>query len=399
MNILLLGNGFDLYHKFPTRYDNFLHTVDFLQQHFVEGKLKTIGDVFGDKRLQKNDNFIPVCYEAYKEVYDVTEIDAFKVKRLLSFADHNMWFKYFLSSYNKDLGWIDFEKEIIKVLCAFKNFFSKDPKIVMQYPDNEIDKYIITSFNFFYYTKTIELTSGIISKVKQDEILKEYILEEPYGSKIYKIDKDKIINKLYNALLELAEMLKLYLDFFINSPIEKLQEKKLIAKKSIFDDMGCVITFNYTETYEKLYTAKQIHHIHGDLNDKIIIGVNPDASDEPNIDDFVDTVFLQFKKYYQRVLNGSDMDYLKSIKMLKENTSGIVSDLNKLHVAGHSLDATDKDIIKEVFSLVNEIVIICHTTTAIADSINNLISIYGKKDFDDLRIRTNLEFKLYSDFE
>lgn len=401
MKILLLGNGFDLYHKFPTRYDNFLHTVDFLQQYFDEEKAKTIGDVFGDNRLQETDNFIPTCYEAYKDVYNCVEIEITKVKQLISFAENNMWFKYFLSSYNKELGWIDFEKEITKVIHAFNNFFLKCKKgYIFRYPDDEVDRYIISCFDFFYGEQPIVIDdSGLYPQISRTLIFDKYILEEPYGSKILTIDKTKIINELYYALLELAEMLKFYLDVFVNMPIEKLLENGLITKKYIFDDMGRVITFNYTNTYEKIYTTQKTHHIHGDLTGRIIIGVNPDASDEPNIDNFVDTVFLQFKKYYQRVLNSSDLDYLKSVKLLKENKMRISTLHNELYVAGHSLDVTDEDIIKEVFSLVDKIVIICHSTTAIADSINNLIKIYGKRGFDELRTRTDLEFKLYSDFE
>ena len=30
MNVLFLGNGFDLFHKLPTKYINFLNTVDSL---------------------------------------------------------------------------------------------------------------------------------------------------------------------------------------------------------------------------------------------------------------------------------------------------------------------------------------------------------------------------------
>lgn len=401
MKILLLGNGFDLYHKLPTRYDSFLHTVDFLQQHFDEKKTKTIGDVFGDQRLQDNDSFIPVCYEVYKTVYDITGIDNLKVKRLLSFAEHNMWFKYFLKSYNKNLGWIDFEKEISKVVGAFNDFLLEcSTEDVFIYPSDNAKRYIINFFNFFHFYKRFSSDRSYSSDFGREEVRDDYKIEDPYGSEIYRINKEKIINELYNALLELAEMLKLYLDIFVNSPIEKMQEKGLIAKKSIFDDMGCVITFNYTETYEKLYTLKQIHHIHGDLNNKIIIGVNPDANDEPNIDNFVDTVFLQFKKYFQRVLNSSDSSYLSAIKKIKDNKKIFGNSLlDELYVAGHSLDVTDEDIIKEVFSLVDKIVVICHSTTAIADSINNLIKIYGKRDFDELRTRTDLEFKLYSDFE
>ena len=401
MKILLLGNGFDLYHKFPTRYDNFLHTVDFLQQCFDEEKTRTIGDVFGDVRLKETDSFIPTCYEAYKDVYDIMEIDTLKVKRLLSFAQHNMWFNYFLLSYNKELGWIDFEKEITKVLHAFNNFFLKcDKGSVFIAPDDAIDKYIINCFDFFYGEKPIVTDNpGLYPTIKRTLIFDKYILEQPFGSKIFIIDKNKIINELYKALLELAEMLKLYLDVFVNTPIEKLLENGFISQTPIFDNMDRVITFNYTNTYEKIYTTQKIHHIHGNLIDRIIIGVNPDASDEPNIDKYVDTAFLQFKKYYQRVLNGSDLGYLKLIKRLNENKTSLMHQLTELYVAGHSLNVTDKDIIKEVFSLVDKIMIVCHSTTAIADSINNLVGIYGKSNFDELRARTDLEFKLYSDFE
>ena len=69
MNILLLGNGFDLYHKLPTRYDNFLHTIDFLVKNY-KPEMKTIADVFGDSRIQKEDAFIYECYLKHKEVYE-----------------------------------------------------------------------------------------------------------------------------------------------------------------------------------------------------------------------------------------------------------------------------------------------------------------------------------------
>ena len=36
MNMLFLGNGFDLWHCLPTKYENFLHTVDFLQKNLDE---------------------------------------------------------------------------------------------------------------------------------------------------------------------------------------------------------------------------------------------------------------------------------------------------------------------------------------------------------------------------
>ena len=50
MNVLLLGNGFDLNHDMPTLYNDFLQTVNFLIQRTVmEGD--TLGKIFGNLAL------------------------------------------------------------------------------------------------------------------------------------------------------------------------------------------------------------------------------------------------------------------------------------------------------------------------------------------------------------
>ena len=51
MNVLLLGNGFDIYHKLPTKYSNFLNTVDFLC-HYYDDTKEYVGNVFSDSQIQ-----------------------------------------------------------------------------------------------------------------------------------------------------------------------------------------------------------------------------------------------------------------------------------------------------------------------------------------------------------
>lgn len=399
MRMLLLGNGFDLYHKFPTRYDNFLHTVDFLQQNYDEETMSTIGDIFGDKRLLEKDKFIPDCYAKHKEAYDEITVDQEKIKKIISLSQDNIWFDYFLSVYNKELGWIDFEREISKVLYAFEEFFLCYGNVQgITFPKDEIYKFIIKSFDFFYeYTDSILSTSGFYPGLKTNAICQEYQLEEPYGSKLMIINKSKIIDKLYDELLSLSEMLRLYLEVFVNSTTNIILEKGLVPKTSLFKNDPAVITFNYTNTFEMLYSGTKVYHLHGNISDKIILGVNPDKNDEFDSENDVHTDFLRFKKYYQRVFNETDVGYLICIK--KANEILETNSKNWLVVAGHSLDITDEDIIKEVFSVSDEITVVCHSEKSIADSINNLIRIYGKKEFDNIRVRTNMRFKLYSDFE
>ncbi len=400
MKILLLGNGFDLYHYFPTRYDNFLHTVDFLRQHYDEKTMSTIGDVFGDERLLKTDNFIPKCYEKYKNVYDEFLLDIDKIKRIVSLSKDNIWFKYFLSVFNKELGWIDFEREIATVIHVFEEFFYDcDDVEVVELSDNEKDKYILKFFDFFYeYDKSV--TQGI-AQIPYENcwIRDEYRIEEPCGSENIVIDKTKIISKLYNEHLMLTEILRLYLEVFVSNPIDSLATKGLVSKNSVFNGANKVITFNYTPSFEKLYDAKYAYHLHGELSNKIIIGVNPDVNDESDSESYAETDFLRFKKYYQRVLYGSDIGYLKLMNFIREEKSFIDNYYVELFVSGHSLDVTDEDILRESFAIADKIVIVCYSESAIADSINNMIKYLGKRNFDILRSKTDLEFKLYSDFE
>lgn len=43
MHFLLLGNGFDLHFSLPTKYHNFLHTIDFLVKYYND-TFKTVGE-------------------------------------------------------------------------------------------------------------------------------------------------------------------------------------------------------------------------------------------------------------------------------------------------------------------------------------------------------------------
>ena len=63
-----------------------------------------------------------------------------------------------------------------------------------------------------------------------------------------------------------------------------------------------------------------------------------------------------------------------------------------LTIMGHSLDITDKDIIIELFDHARAINVYYHDENAKKDYIDNLIKIFGKQKFDDLRRNKNLRF-------
>lgn len=63
-----------------------------------------------------------------------------------------------------------------------------------------------------------------------------------------------------------------------------------------------------------------------------------------------------------------------------------------LHVVGHSLDVTDKDIIQDVFAACEEIIIYYYCEEEVGKYIRNLIKMYGKSNFDMLRNEKKLMF-------
>lgn len=385
MNILLLGNGYDLNYMLPTSYRNFLLTVDFLTKQNLE-RIYTIGNVFGDETLMDQDEFIKDSYELYEDVYNVILLDRDELKKIVTLAKDNIWFSYFLKSFNKDIGWIDFEKEISFVISCFQSFFGRAD--VMFLPNKACEgngiKYIImNAFNFFIDNRD-HSHNGLTIGAKY--IAPEYRIECPLNSGNYSIDKEKIIRVLSDALDDFNLILKTYLRCFIESTVKKLGEEKINQLCALrYTDVA--ITFNYTNTYESLDADTQVFHIHGNVNDRIVLGVNPDKND--NLET-MDTSFVAFKKYYQRTFYDTDIPYLRWLREIRDEGHSD-SDVHLL-IMGHSLDVTDADIIRELFHISSEITILYHNKPSKAKYIQNLITIFGKEHFDQIRDELHLEF-------
>lgn len=373
MNVLLLGNGFDIYHYLPTKYHNFLLTVDFLLKSETN-QFKTVADVFGDVYLCDKDAFIKACYEKHKEIYEKTEVDEKKLQEIVELCRENVWFKYFLKSYNKDIGWIDFEKEIAFVIECFIKFFESDEtifKLDLRLSSLAQD-YVMKSFCFFFDVVMGSSMSNVLYRID-----KEFELEYPLGSNHFVLNKEKIVEVLLNELKKLAKALKLYLTCFVEATLEDIKADSGFSRCPVASYIDKAITFNYTNTYEKLYFNNSAFHIHGNVNNQIVLGINPDKFDEAEDRDIS---FVHFKKYFQRTSFGTDTDYIEWLKETIEEQQEI-----SLVIMGHSLDVTDEDIIKELLELAEEITIFYHNDKAKNEYIGNLVKMFGKSKFDDMR--------------
>lgn len=105
MNILVIGNGFDLAHKLPTRYNDFIG--------FVERFLNIINtpQILQQGELKNTEKTV------YKYIDHLIFNEQQLCKELEQLVKDNIWIEYFLQNpmYQKE-NWIDFENEISKVI-------------------------------------------------------------------------------------------------------------------------------------------------------------------------------------------------------------------------------------------------------------------------------------------
>ncbi len=377
-NILLLGNGFDLYYKLPTKYDNFLHVVNYLQSN-QNIKFEHIGDVLSQKSLQDLDAFIAQCYNAHKQTFDATLLNKDDIVKIISLTTNNRWFSYLNKVFNKDVGWIDFEKEISFVLNCFEEAFKKSTLVHFK-ADEKYVQYVIELFEFYID----KVSSKNVVTIGTYKVNADYCIEVPVGSGNKIVNTEKVVNNLYDDLSNLAKALKLYLKCFVENTFEFLKDDGTCDRLEFLSHIEKAITFNYTNTYEKLYFNNSAFHIHGNVDNEIVLGVNPDDSDEL---ENMNTTFICFKKYFQRTLFETDREYLRWMKGFVDSQSPY-----RLFAMGHSLDITDRDIIEELFQSAKEIFVLYHNVDAKKSYISNLVKMFGKDKFDLLKKDKKLTF-------
>ena len=112
MNILVIGNGFDLAHGLPTKYGDFLGMIQRFKSIINEPNIMKAGGL---------DNIEKPIY-AFLDRF-IFEEGALRVE-FNGLIEDNFWIEYFLENpmYQKE-NWIDFESEISKVIKQLNEEF------------------------------------------------------------------------------------------------------------------------------------------------------------------------------------------------------------------------------------------------------------------------------------
>lgn len=419
MEVLIIGNGFDLAHKLPTTYKDFLEFGKMArriytyqnstsplvyQQECIDGwdmniMVKSLlRDAF-DKRECKTkmldkgmgDTEVSTPNESLNELYTLIK--------------SNLWFDYFLKcpSFVGE-NWIDFESEISRIIQVFDEIRNRLTNEESFQDFNKQKSAVIMSI--------LDAAKGKLSDVTRDTEL-----------------FDKFLSRMEKELNQLIRALEIYLVDFVGkiSVTKKVPEIEKLNPDHI-------LSFNYTVTYQRIYGCEkniEYSYIHGESkitntveSNNMVLGIDEYLEDDRKDKEFT---FLSFKKFYQRLLKATDKNYLDWVDVIKDGYqeylkkesdayAGIVSSLkngsfnefpfqksirtdmsdivcpeHSLYIFGHSLDVTDKDILKLFICNDNVQTKIFYyrknenDKSGLGKLITNLISIMGQ---DELARRT-----------
>lgn len=123
--------------------------------------------------------------------------------------------------------------------------------------------------------------------------------------------------------------------------------------KLIDPDGDVFFTFNYTDTLEKIYGAKNVYHIHGKQGEEIVFG----HGDENNDYDSDDYAYIGTENYLNQLHTYLKKD-TKAIIMRNENLFQSFAQINEIYSYGFSFSDVDMVYIKEICnSLLNDNVV------------------------------------------
>lgn len=412
MNILLIGNGFDLAHHLPTKYPDFLEFVKVIKQILKICNGQDMGDIdWGNINVQVKELIKPNMGNVRNNLFSQSEM-------WNDLIGNNVWIEYFLQcdSFLKE-NWIDFESEISRIIKIIDNDIHSNgglDTVVRNISEDFFANYFLDNLDERIqmrdeaaFIKYAGLPVG-----EQPKYVEQYRQDNPVESLKEEITYGNLIEILEEDLNKLIRALEIYMCEYVEK-IDIIEKSPDIDKEEI----DFILSFNYTHIFSKLYSVssqskKEItdpfDYLHGEAKINNTIETNNMVL---GIDEYLpkkrkneETEFIAFKKFYQRIYKQAGNEYKRWVEIIKNHMQEIDDKIkkqypvqipynkipnkcrNQLFVFGHSLDITDKDVLREM--ILNDNV---YTTIYYPDKkelgrkIANLVKVIGQ---DELIRRT-----------
>lgn len=364
MNILIVGNGFDLSHYLPTKYDHFMDVMRTIEEKDLG---KPISDLFTTsvddlpqlilKVLQIKTATSELTYqmnfkdlfsksrdkkfiEKTQEIYDTKKI-VIPLEKILEIQyklKNNSWYQYFSDHVREVKTWIDFETKINEALNVVAKFivnsnqkldaFGSFSHEICFYANGEERQIFLTREQCNSLEKLNILESGYF--IDQDDYdergeainipidigdanhgsLRFYIDDEYIQnySGYVKVNSEKLLNSLQEKLDEFIVIFNLYLELIVSqlSPINSftIDKEDWTYPEKIF-------SFNYTNTFQRIHDSVDVEYLHGSHGQyqNIVLGIS-DIEDEG----LKKIKAFGFTKYHQKLFKDTDYLFLDHFK-------------------------------------------------------------------------------------
>lgn len=288
--IVILGNGFDLFHGHKTSYKDFIYSV--------------------------------------KDRYS-----------------NNLWISYFDSLIQIE-GWVDIENEFLKILNSYTQFKFENITYNINTPINMIykDLFLCLGYTINIYSELYKeeyMSSG--QRKLRSKLRSHYDKFKLDKTKFDFIDENSCLNyklihdTLIRDFIQLKSLLKSYIkgEVLVNDNYSK--ENSISRLLSTYSHL-IVFNFNYTDTLSFYNSNITNIFVHGSVDDEIIFGHNNIELMEYSI----------FNKHVQTQI--SDMNYKHKFvnTLLEKNFKP--GQLLDLIVLGHSFDANDHGVISWMYT-------------------------------------------------
>ena len=338
VDLLVVGNGFDLALGAHTRYTDFFYALDI---------------------AASSDTYVQFCEHlfAYLKETDAYHRDIYERNGLyalfekIKYTKHNFFVRYLLNRRDMFEEWSGLEQALKEMLIAFDHMLAniKEENLVNH------SFFIIPDIKkhgtcLLYDKRIIALWNGIIfdqqKNFKEGKVSIPIIntLDAPNFNEYIQPVKKKVCQDLLQEFDRFVEVFAFYINVFGLVP-------------SLFVDRECdykkVINYNYTRNAELTYNLREeeVMYIHGTyeplgpmtrLKYDIVVGIDDYKFQNQGLN--------KFKKTSQR------RDIIKR-KDLYEFLKGV----NTVHVYGHSLDYLDRDTLSVILkSVKNKVIYIYH---------------------------------------
>lgn len=356
--ILIIGNGFDLAHGLPTAYKDFMQFCNVVQTILLDKECTSISDAIENADIHSKIKAV-IESELNNDTGILKNQTIQMVQELEGCIQENIWYKYF-QKIEKDMrgdNWIDFESEISEVI---------------EYLDRKIDK-LEQKYKRFDF-----INNDLYAKNRK-------FFTTIFPDQLLSLSGREIRERCFNDLEKLTRALEIYLSVFV----EKIDCDKLNIISEIQPDY--VLSFNYTDTYERIYGIKEkkpeIFYIHGKCNagnpmkeNNMVLGIDEYWEGK---DKDIHTNFSVFKKFVQRIRKKTGTGIYTTLDSI-EYSPILLNSESTVYVFGHSLDKTAKDILSQILGHEDaRVKVYCKDKGSEGELIAKMIQLIGQDNLVD----------------